>query len=99
MTALKAQGKVRSFGVSTRSARARLRHVEQLRFLELAGQTVMTQAALRFPLAHPTVHCITRRRAPWVQLEANIAADDGDLTLEERARIAAPHETWRAQGD
>jgi myo-inositol catabolism protein IolS len=75
----------------------RLRRVEQLRFLERPGQT-LTQAALRFPLAQPAVHCIIPGARTMDQLEANITADDGELTADERARIAQLHETWRAEG-
>ncbi len=75
----------------------RLRRVEQLRFLERPGQT-LTEAALRFPLAHPAVHCIIPGARTLAQLEANIAADDGALTTEELARIGELHAEWRAEG-
>jgi aryl-alcohol dehydrogenase-like predicted oxidoreductase len=74
----------------------RLRRVEQLRFLERPGQT-LTEAALRFPLAHPAVHCIIPGARTLAQLEANLAADDGALTTEELARIGQLHAEWRTQ--
>jgi aryl-alcohol dehydrogenase-like predicted oxidoreductase len=42
--------------------RLRLGRIEQLRFLERPGQT-LGQAALRFVLAHPAVHCVVPGRA------------------------------------
>ena len=54
----------------------RLARVEQLRFLERAGQT-LGQAALRFVVAHPGVHCAAPGARTIEQLEANCAAADG----------------------
>jgi myo-inositol catabolism protein IolS len=75
----------------------RLRRVEQLRFLERPGQT-LGQAALRFVLAHPAVHCAAPGARTTEQLEANCAAADGELRPEELARVRELHATWRAEG-
>ena len=60
----------------------RLERVEQLRFLERAGQT-LAQAALRFVLAHPAVHCVVPGARTVEQLEANVPAAEADLDDEE----------------
>src|SRR5262249_42800646 len=60
----------------------RLQRVEQLRFLERDGQN-MAQAALRWLLAQPGVHCVIPGARTVEQLEANIGAIDGDLTSDE----------------
>ncbi len=75
----------------------RLARVEQLRFLERPGQT-LGQAALRFVLAHPGVHCAVPGARTVDQLEANVPAADADLTPDELARIRALHAQWRAEG-
>jgi myo-inositol catabolism protein IolS len=75
----------------------RLARVEQLRFLERPGQT-LAQAALRFVLAHPAVHCVVPGARTVEQLESNAAAADGELTAEELARVRALHAAWRAEG-
>lgn len=75
----------------------RLERVEQLRFLERPGQT-MAQAALRFVLAHPAVHCAIPGARTVAQLEANVAASDADLTDSELERVRALHQTWRSEG-
>lgn len=75
----------------------RLRRVEQLRFLERAGQT-LAQAAIRFVVTHPAVHCAIPGARTVAQLEGNVAAADGDLTPEELARIRELHQEWRAEG-
>jgi myo-inositol catabolism protein IolS len=75
----------------------RLRRVEQLRFLERPGQT-MAEAAIRFVLAHPAVHCAIPGARTVEQLEANAGASDGDLTAEELARVRALHAEWRREG-
>ena len=75
----------------------RLGRVEQLRFLERDGQT-MAQAALRWLLAQPGVHCVIPGARTVEQLEANIGAIDGDLTAEELSRVSALHAEWRAEG-
>jgi myo-inositol catabolism protein IolS len=75
----------------------RLARVEQLRFLERPGQT-LAEAALRFVLAHPAVHCAVPGARTVEQLAANVAAADGDLTAEELARVRDLHATWRAEG-
>jgi aryl-alcohol dehydrogenase-like predicted oxidoreductase len=74
----------------------RLERVEQLRFLEREGQT-LGQAALRFVLAHPGVHCVVPGARTVAQVEANCAAADGALTADELARVRALHAEWRAQ--
>ena len=63
----------------------RLRRVEQLRFLERDGQTV-AQAALRWILEHPAVHCVIPGARTVDQLRSNVGAVDGDLRPEESAR-------------
>jgi myo-inositol catabolism protein IolS len=73
---------------------ARLRRVEQLRFLERPGQT-LGQAALRFVLSHPAVHCAVPGARTVAQLEANAVGADGDLTGGELARIRELHRAWR----
>jgi len=75
----------------------RLSRIEQLRFLERPGQT-LAQAALRFVLAHPAVHCAVPGARTVEQLEANVPAADGDLTSEELARVRELHRRWRAEG-
>ncbi len=75
----------------------RLQRVEQLRFLEREGQN-MAQAALRWLLAQPGVHCVIPGARTVEQLEANIGAVDGDLTAEELARVKALHQQWRSEG-
>jgi aryl-alcohol dehydrogenase-like predicted oxidoreductase len=75
----------------------RLQRVEQLRFLERDGQN-MAQAALRWLLAQPGVHCVIPGARTVEQLEANIGAIDGDLTQEELDRVKALHAEWRAEG-
>ncbi|HUX86352.1 MAG TPA: aldo/keto reductase [Chloroflexota bacterium] len=71
----------------------RLQRIEQLRFLEREGQT-MAQAAIRFVLSHPAVHCaIPGARTP-AQLEANVAASDGDLTPAELSQIRERQREW-----
>ena len=75
----------------------RLERVERLRFLERPGQT-MAEAAIRFVLAHPAVHCAIPGARTVGQLEANAGAADGDLTAEELARVRELHAEWRASG-
>jgi len=75
----------------------RLRRIEQLRFLERDGQT-LAQAALRWLLAQPGVHCVIPGARTVEQLEANVGAIDGDLTPRELARVRALHQEWRAEG-
>src|SRR6478672_7099023 len=55
----------------------RLQRIEQLRFLERDGQN-MAQAALRWLLAQPGVHCVIPGARTVEQLEANVGAVDGD---------------------
>jgi aryl-alcohol dehydrogenase-like predicted oxidoreductase len=74
----------------------RLRRVEQLRFLERPGQT-LGQAALRYVLAHPAVHCVVPGARTLDQLEENTPAADGDLTPAELARIKQLQAEWRAE--
>jgi myo-inositol catabolism protein IolS len=75
----------------------RLQRVEQLRFLERPGQT-LGQAAIRFVLRHPAVHCAIPGARTVEQLEANVAAVDSELTDEEYERIRALHAQWREEG-
>jgi aryl-alcohol dehydrogenase-like predicted oxidoreductase len=75
----------------------RLGRVEQLRFLERDGQN-MAQAALRWLLAQPGVHCVIPGARTVEQLEANVGAIDGDMTAGELARVKELHQQWRAEG-
>jgi aryl-alcohol dehydrogenase-like predicted oxidoreductase len=75
----------------------RLDRLEQLRFLERPGQT-LGQAALRFVLAHPGVHCVVPGARTIEQLESNVPAADADLLPEELSRVMDLHATWRAEG-
>lgn len=75
----------------------RLERIEQLRFLERPGQT-LAQAALRFVVAHPGVHCAAPGARTVEQLEANCAAADGALTAEELGRIKELQAAWRQEG-
>jgi myo-inositol catabolism protein IolS len=75
----------------------RLQRVEQLRFLERDGQN-LAQAALRWLLAQPGVHCVIPGARTVEQLEANIGAVDGDLTDAELARVKELHAEWRSEG-
>jgi myo-inositol catabolism protein IolS len=75
----------------------RLARVEQLRFLERPGQT-LAEAALRFVLAHPAVHCAVPGARTVEQLEANVTAADGELTEEELGRVRELQAAWRAEG-
>jgi myo-inositol catabolism protein IolS len=77
--------------------RRRLERVEQLRFLERPGQT-LAQAALRWLLAQPGVHCVIPGARTVDQLEANVGAIDGDLTADELTRIRTLQEHWRSEG-
>jgi aryl-alcohol dehydrogenase-like predicted oxidoreductase len=75
----------------------RLQRIEQLRFLEREGQT-LAQAALRWLLAQPGVHCVIPGARTVEQLEANVGAIDGDLTQDELSRVRELHQAWRAEG-
>jgi aryl-alcohol dehydrogenase-like predicted oxidoreductase len=75
----------------------RLERVEQLRFLERPGQT-LGQAALRFVLAHPAVHCVVPGARTIEQLEANVPAAAADLSADDIERIQPLHREWRAEG-
>lgn len=74
----------------------RLRRVEQLRFLEREGQT-MAQAALRWALEHPAVHCVIPGARTLEQLQSNVDAINGELLPEESARIRELQEQWRGE--
>lgn len=74
----------------------RLRRVEQLRFLERPGQT-LGQAAIRFVISHPAVHCAIPGARTVAQLESNLPAADGDMTAEELQRIRALQAEWRVE--
>ena len=75
----------------------RLQRIEQLRFLERDGQT-LAQASLRWLLAQSGVHCLIPGARTLEQLEANVAAVDGELTSTELERVTALHQEWRAEG-
>jgi len=75
----------------------RLQRVDQLRFLVRDGQT-LAQAALRWLLRQPGVHCVIPGARTVEQLEDNISAVDGDITDEELARVHELHQQWRAEG-
>lgn len=75
----------------------RLSRVDQLRFLERPGQS-LAQAALRFVVAHPAVHCAVPGARTVEQLESNVPAAEADLLPEELARIRQLHAEWRAEG-
>lgn len=75
----------------------RLERVDQLRFLVRDGQT-LAQAALRWLLAQPGVHCVIPGARTVEQLEDNISAVDGDITPEEVAKVKALQTEWRAEG-
>jgi myo-inositol catabolism protein IolS len=75
----------------------RLQRVDQLRFLEREGQT-LAQAALRWLLHRPAVHCVIPGARTVAQLEANVGAVDGDLTADELARVRDLQQEWRAEG-
>jgi aryl-alcohol dehydrogenase (NADP+) len=74
----------------------RLERVEALRFLERSGQT-LAQAALRFVLANPAVHCVVPGARTVQQLEANVQAADSGLDGEDLRRIKQLHAAWRAE--
>jgi aryl-alcohol dehydrogenase-like predicted oxidoreductase len=80
-----------------RRLQLRLGRVEQLRFLERDGQT-LAQAALRWVLSHPAVHCVIPGARTVAQLETNVGAIDGELTDDEIARIRDLQRQWRAEG-
>jgi myo-inositol catabolism protein IolS len=75
----------------------RLRRIEQLRFLEREGQT-LAQAALRWLLNQPGVHCVIPGARTVAQLEANVGAIDGDLTADELGRVRELQQEWRSEG-
>ena len=75
----------------------RLERVDQLRFLVRGGQT-LAQAALRWLLAQPGVHCVIPGARTVEQLEDNIKAVDGDITPDEVAQVRALQDSWRAEG-
>ncbi len=75
----------------------RLARIDQLRFLEREGQT-LAQAAVRWVLANPAVHCAIPGARTVEQLEQNVAGIDGAITPAELARVRALHTAWRAEG-
>jgi myo-inositol catabolism protein IolS len=75
----------------------RLKRVEQLRFLVRDGQT-LAQAALRWLLQQPGVHCVIPGARTVEQLEDNISAVSGDLTHEELNHVRKLHHQWREEG-
>ncbi|MGH2461556.1 MAG: aldo/keto reductase [Chloroflexota bacterium] len=75
----------------------RLRQIEQLRFLERPGQT-LAQAAIRFVVSQPAIHCAIPGARTVEQLESNVAAADGDLTPAELEQIRALRQEWRKPG-
>ena len=74
----------------------RLARIEQLRFLERPGQT-LGQAALRFVLAHPAVHCVVPGARTLEQLESNLCAADADLPREDLERVRELQRAWRVE--
>jgi len=76
----------------------RLQRTEQLRFLEREGQT-LSQAAIRYVLSHPAVHCAIPGARTIAQLEENVAAADADLTTAEIAHVHALQDQWRQSGE
>jgi myo-inositol catabolism protein IolS len=75
----------------------RLARIDQLRFLEREGQT-LAQAAVRWILANPAVHCAIPGARTVEQIEQNAATADGAITSAELDRVRALHSTWRAEG-
>jgi aryl-alcohol dehydrogenase-like predicted oxidoreductase len=75
----------------------RLRRVEQLRFLVREGQT-LAQAALRWLLQQPGVHCVIPGARTVEQLQDNITTVDGDLTHAELNHVRKLHHQWREEG-
>ncbi len=75
----------------------RLQRIEQLRFLERPGQT-LSQAAIRYVLRHPAVHCAIPGARTLEQLQANVSAVDAEMTDEEYERIRALQAQWREEG-
>ncbi|MCC7368898.1 MAG: aldo/keto reductase [Chloroflexi bacterium] len=75
----------------------RLDRIEQLRFLIRPGQT-LAQAALRWLLAQPGVHCVIPGARTVEQLEDNISAIDGDITEHELARVKEIQAGWWKDG-
>jgi aryl-alcohol dehydrogenase-like predicted oxidoreductase len=75
----------------------RLNRVEQLRFLERPGQT-LGQAATRFVLAHPGVHCAVPGARTIEQLEENCGAAAEELTADELGRVKELQVVWRKEG-
>jgi aryl-alcohol dehydrogenase-like predicted oxidoreductase len=75
----------------------RLERIEQLRFLIRDGQT-LAQAALRWLLRQPGVHCVIPGARTVEQLEDNISAIDGDIKDQELARVKELHQQWRTEG-
>jgi aryl-alcohol dehydrogenase-like predicted oxidoreductase len=75
----------------------RLARIEQLRFLDRPGQT-LGQAAVRFVLANPAVHCAVPGARTIAQLESNLPAADADLTPEDLDQVKQLHTAWRAEG-
>ena len=71
----------------------RLEQVEQVRFLARADRT-LAQAALQWVLAHPAVSCAIPGAKSVAQVTSNAAAADGQLTEDERARLAALTAGW-----
>jgi aryl-alcohol dehydrogenase-like predicted oxidoreductase len=75
----------------------RLARIDQLRFLERQGQT-LAQAAVRWILANPAVHCAIPGARTVEQLDQNAATAGGAITSAELDRVRALHSTWRAEG-
>jgi myo-inositol catabolism protein IolS len=75
----------------------RLQRIEQLRFLVRPGQT-LAQAAIRYVLSHPAIHCAIPGANNLAQLEDNVSAADSDLADDELARVRDLQAEWRAEG-
>ena len=72
---------------------ARVRNVEQVRFLEAPGRT-MAQAALQWVLANPAVTCAIPGAKNVAQITANAAAADGALSADELGRVREIAGAW-----
>ncbi len=72
---------------------ARVRNVEQVRFLEAPDRT-MAQAALQWVLANPAVTCAIPGAKNVAQITANAAAADGSLSADELGRVRETAAAW-----
>jgi aryl-alcohol dehydrogenase-like predicted oxidoreductase len=70
-----------------------VRQADQLRFLERSGRT-MAQAALQFVLSNPAVTAAIPGAKNVAQIQANAAAADGALTVDESEKIYQLSARW-----